>query len=53
MAGRWGSFLQQAVAGVEARLDNILAEEPPTSPAAEASSRNGTGKEAPPRLTLN
>ncbi|KAK1975509.1 M protein repeat protein [Colletotrichum cereale] len=23
---RWGSFLQQAVAGVEARLDNILAE---------------------------
>ncbi|KAK4230707.1 TATA element modulatory factor [Podospora fimiseda] len=24
---RWGSFLSQAVAGVEARLDNILAEE--------------------------
>jgi hypothetical protein len=23
----WGSFLSQAVAGVEARLDNILAEE--------------------------
>jgi len=23
---RWGSFLQQAVAGVESRLDNILAE---------------------------
>lgn len=23
---RWGSFLSQAVAGVEARLDNILAE---------------------------
>lgn len=23
---RWGSFLQQAVAGVESRLDNMLAE---------------------------
>jgi hypothetical protein len=23
---RWGSFLQQAVAGVESRLDDILAE---------------------------
>lgn len=23
---RWGNFLQQAVAGVESRLDNILAE---------------------------
>lgn len=29
----WGSFLQQAVAGVESRLDNILAE--------------GAGEEAP------
>ncbi|KAJ4290172.1 hypothetical protein N0V88_006681 [Collariella sp. IMI 366227] len=26
MAARWGSFLSQAVAGVEARLDNMLAE---------------------------
>ncbi|KAH9883718.1 TATA element modulatory factor 1 TATA binding-domain-containing protein [Xylariomycetidae sp. FL2044] len=26
---RWGSFLSQAVAGVEARLDNILAEDDP------------------------
>lgn len=25
-ASRWGSFLQQAVAGVESRLDNILAD---------------------------
>ncbi|KAK2045848.1 M protein repeat protein [Colletotrichum somersetense] len=43
---RWGSFLQQAVAGVEARLDNILAEgengpnlpqtaQPATAPAKE------------------
>lgn len=27
MSARWGSFLSQAVAGVEARLDNILAED--------------------------
>lgn len=26
MAARWGTFLQQAVAGVESRLDNILGE---------------------------
>jgi hypothetical protein len=25
-SSRWGAFLQQAVAGVESRLDNILAE---------------------------
>ncbi len=25
-ASRWGSFLQQAVAGVESRLDNMLAD---------------------------
>jgi TATA element modulatory factor len=25
-SSRWGSFLQQAVAGVESRLDTILAE---------------------------
>jgi hypothetical protein len=32
---RWGSFLQQAVAGVESRLDTILAEgsEEPAPPA--------------------
>ncbi|OTB16083.1 hypothetical protein K445DRAFT_75064 [Daldinia sp. EC12] len=29
-SSRWGSFLSQAVAGVEARLDNILAEEDST-----------------------
>ncbi|KAI0165947.1 hypothetical protein GGR57DRAFT_144031 [Xylariaceae sp. FL1272] len=28
-SSRWGSFLSQAVAGVEARLDNILAEDDP------------------------
>lgn len=26
-SSRWGSFLSQAVAGVESRLDNILSEE--------------------------
>lgn len=26
-SSRWGSFLQQAVAGVESRLDTILADE--------------------------
>ncbi|OLN92905.1 Protein sgm1 [Colletotrichum chlorophyti] len=31
-SSRWGSFLQQAVAGVEARLDNILAEGDPNQP---------------------
>jgi hypothetical protein len=27
-SSRWGAFLQQAVAGVESRLDTILAEGP-------------------------
>ncbi|PQE24552.1 m repeat protein [Rutstroemia sp. NJR-2017a WRK4] len=39
-SSRWGSFLQQAVAGVESRLDNILAEgqdAPPGSKPASAS----------------
>ncbi|KAI0188393.1 hypothetical protein F4808DRAFT_411781 [Astrocystis sublimbata] len=31
-SSRWGSFLSQAVAGVEARLDNILAEEDGSKP---------------------
>lgn len=26
MSSKWGSFFQQAVAGVEARLDNMLSE---------------------------
>ena len=30
-SSRWGSFLQQAVAGVESRLDTILADEDTTS----------------------
>ncbi|KAI1770941.1 TATA element modulatory factor 1 TATA binding-domain-containing protein [Hypoxylon cercidicola] len=37
-SSRWGSFLSQAVAGVEARLDTILAEE-------------DSGKQGPPRPT--
>jgi hypothetical protein len=53
-SSRWGSFLSQAVAGVEARLDNILAEEeeqqqqqaakqsPPSRPPSAASSSKPT-----------
>ncbi|TAQ89467.1 hypothetical protein B7494_g2212 [Chlorociboria aeruginascens] len=48
---RWGSFLQQAVAGVESRLDNILAEgdeaakanKPAPSPAAPAAIKSESG----------
>ena len=29
MASKWGSFFHQAVAGVESRIDNILAEDGP------------------------
>ncbi|KAK9780735.1 putative TATA element modulatory factor 1 TATA binding domain-containing protein [Seiridium cardinale] len=56
---RWGSLLSQAVAGVEARLDNILAEEepapkqPPSRPASAASvsrSASTSGKTAGDRL---
>ncbi|KAH8199051.1 hypothetical protein TruAng_006789 [Truncatella angustata] len=36
---RWGSLLSQAVAGVEARLDTILAEEDPTSTTKQQPSR--------------
>lgn len=39
---RWGSFLSQAVAGVEARLDNILAEEDPASKQSIAPSASDT-----------
>lgn len=56
----WGSFLSQAVAGVEARLDTILAEDddtkqqpqPPSRPASAASSRpaSTSGKSANDRL---
>jgi TATA element modulatory factor len=40
-SSRWGSLLQQAVAGVEARLDNILAE-------GEGSSKPATISQPPP-----
>ncbi|KAI1467378.1 TATA element modulatory factor 1 TATA binding-domain-containing protein [Daldinia caldariorum] len=57
-SSRWGSFLSQAVAGVEARLDNILAEEdstkqsPPQRPIKTPSaSSNTTTTTAPPRST--
>lgn len=44
---RWGTFLQQAVAGVESRLDNILTEgaedssSKPNKPAALTPESNG------------
>lgn len=38
-SSRWGSFLQSAVAGVEARLDNILAEEEQDGKPGHASQR--------------
>lgn len=56
-SSRWGSFLSQAVAGVEARLDNILAEEDsakqtasqkPTRPSS-ASSTTTSSANIPPR----
>ncbi|ORY56678.1 TATA element modulatory factor 1 TATA binding-domain-containing protein [Pseudomassariella vexata] len=55
---RWGSFLSQAVAGVEARLDNILSEEEqakqqaPSRPLSAASSRPAStiGKSTNDRL---
>ncbi|KAI0379693.1 TATA element modulatory factor 1 TATA binding-domain-containing protein [Hypomontagnella monticulosa] len=51
-SSRWGSFLSQAVAGVEARLDNILAEEesakqPPSQrPTRTPSTSSGTAPAA-------
>lgn len=39
-ASRWGSLLQQAVAGVESRLDTILADgDEPLAPPAKANSK--------------
>ncbi|KAI1495477.1 TATA element modulatory factor 1 TATA binding-domain-containing protein [Biscogniauxia marginata] len=40
---KWGSFLSQAVAGVEARLDNILAEEEPGKRPTEPPSSTSAG----------
>ncbi|KAI5920767.1 TATA element modulatory factor 1 TATA binding-domain-containing protein [Camillea tinctor] len=46
---KWGSFLSQAVAGVEARLDNILAEEEPAKRPLEPASSTAAG--TPPVAT--
>ncbi|GAP90332.1 putative M protein repeat protein [Rosellinia necatrix] len=46
-SSRWGSFLSQAVAGVEARLDNILAEED-ASKGSTASTGASSASPAPP-----
>lgn len=59
-ASRWGSLLQQAVAGVESRLDNILAESdddrsatPPAAAATAASpaATTTTTTTASPKVT--
>ncbi|KAI0443282.1 hypothetical protein F4803DRAFT_325364 [Xylaria telfairii] len=46
-SSRWGSFLSQAVAGVEARLDNILAEDDGSKASATSTAVPGTSP-APP-----
>ncbi|ETS86804.1 hypothetical protein PFICI_00632 [Pestalotiopsis fici W106-1] len=46
---RWGSFLSQAVAGVEARLDNILAEEEPAPKQPNAPSTTAATVASPPK----
>ena len=48
-SSRWGSFLQQAVAGVESRLDTILADtdslnEPSTTSKGSGSERSGSNE---------
>ncbi|KAM0512205.1 hypothetical protein ACHAPE_009135 [Trichoderma viride] len=54
-ASRWGSFLQSAVAGVESRLDNILAESDDdrsaTPPAATTATATATTTTASPKVT--
>ncbi|KAI1650566.1 TATA element modulatory factor 1 TATA binding-domain-containing protein [Daldinia loculata] len=56
-SSRWGSFLSQAVAGVEARLDNILAEEDaakqssPQRPTRTPSTSSATTTSVPARST--
>jgi hypothetical protein len=46
-SSRWGSFLQQAVAGVESRLDTILAEsDDDRGAAATTATNNAAGAKA-------
>ncbi|KAI0478665.1 TATA element modulatory factor 1 TATA binding-domain-containing protein [Xylariaceae sp. FL0804] len=47
-SSKWGSFLSQAVAGVEARLDNILAEEDGTKP--QVANAPASASEPPPTV---
>ncbi|KAL7956329.1 TATA element modulatory factor 1 TATA binding domain-containing protein [Trichoderma compactum] len=55
MAARWGSFLQQAVAGVESRLDTILAESDDdrsaAQPAGTAAAAAAAAASASPKVT--
>lgn len=50
-SSRWGSFLQSAVAGVEARLDNILAEEEQNGKPGHASQRSPSAASSQPAIT--
>ena len=53
---RWGTFLQQAVAGVESRLDNILADEEATKGSAahlDQAQRESRGRAETAKSTLN
>lgn len=45
---RWGSLLSQAVAGVEARLDNILAEDDPANKTGQSSAPSQQSKPSTP-----
>ncbi|RFU72082.1 m repeat, partial [Trichoderma arundinaceum] len=47
---RWGSFLQQAVAGVESRLDNILAESDDDRSAAQLTAAAAAATTASPKV---
>ncbi|KAI1304724.1 TATA element modulatory factor 1 TATA binding-domain-containing protein [Xylaria venustula] len=49
-SSRWGSFLSQAVAGVEARLDNILAEDGGPKESTTPSAASGTSPVPPTPL---
>lgn len=48
---RWGSFLSQAVAGVESRLDNMLAEPEDARPQDSSATASPAGPASPAPMT--
>jgi hypothetical protein len=50
-SSRWGSFLQQAVAGVESRLDTILAEGDEDRSATQLTAAAAATTTASPKVT--